>query len=81
MIEKKIILIGVRNFSSEKKQKSYYLVDYIVKKDNIYTPKTDYIETEEYNRIASKMKGNLTEVIGLFSINEYNKAYLSDIKA
>lgn len=80
-MEKKIIIIGVRKFSSEKKGKDYYLVDYINKKDNIYTPKTDYISVDEYNKIASKMKGNLIEVMGIFSINEYDKIYLSDIKA
>lgn len=79
-MEKKIILIGVRKITSEKKQKDYYMVDYITKKDNIYTPKTDYISVDEYNRIASKMKGNLIEVTGIFDLNNFNQGYLSDIK-
>lgn len=79
-MEEKIILIGVRKISSEKKQKDYYMVDYITKEDNIYTPNTDYITVEEYNKIASKMKGNLIEVIGIFKLNKYKKGYLADIK-
>lgn len=79
-MEKKIILIGVRRFESKKKGEVYYLVDYINKNGNIYTPKTDYISIEEYNKIAGKMKGNLLEVTGIFGINEYNQGYLTDIK-
>lgn len=79
-MEKKIILIGVRKISSEKKQKDYYFVDYITKKDNIYTPKTDIISVEEYNKIASKMKGNVYEVTGIFNLNDFNQGYLADIK-
>lgn len=79
-MEKKIILIGVRKITSEKKQKDYFMVDYITKKDNIYTPKTDYISVEEYNRIASKMKGNIIEVTGIFELNNFNQGYLCDIR-
>lgn len=79
-MEKKIILVGVRKITSKKNNQDYYMVDYIEKNGNIYVPCTDYITTEEYNRIASKMKGNLLEVTGVFSINTFKKAYLSDIK-
>lgn len=79
-MEEKIILIGVRKIISTKKQKDYYMVDYIKRRENIYTPCTDYITIEEYNGIARKMKGNVIEVTGIFKLNEYNKGYLADIK-
>lgn len=79
-MEEKIILIGVRKITSTKKNKDYYMVDYITKKGNIYTPNTDYISNEEYNTIASKMKNNIIEVTGIFKLNEFKKGYLSDIK-
>lgn len=79
-MEKKIILVGVRKITSKKNNQDYYMVDYIEKNQNLYIPNTDIISIEEYNKIASKMKGNLIEVVGIFSINAYKRAYLSDIK-
>lgn len=77
MIEKEIFLIGVRKIHSEKKQKDYYMVDYVYIANN--TPKTDYITIEEYKRIGEKGKP-YTKYKGLFNINNYDRVYLSDIK-
>lgn len=77
MLEKKIFFIGTRKIHSEKKNKDYYMADYVYLGNNI--PKTDYIELAEFNRISQKGKP-YTEMVGLFSINDYDKAYLSDIK-
>lgn len=77
MLEKEIFFIGTRKLHSEKKNKDYYIVDYVYAGNN--TPKTDYIELAEYNKISQKGKP-YTKAIGLFSINDFDKAYLCDIK-
>ena len=74
-MEKEIFLIGVRKIHSTKKSQDYYMVDYV--KDDI--PKTDYITVLEYNNIAKKMKP-YAKNIGIFSINSFDKIYLSDLK-
>lgn len=74
-MEKEIFLIGVRKIHSEKKSQDYYMVDYV--RDNI--PKTDYITLLEYNEISKKIKP-YTNQIGVFSINSYDKIYLSNLK-
>lgn len=74
-MEKEIYLIGVRKIHSEKKSQDYYMVDYV--RDDV--PKTDYISLLEYNNIAKKIKP-YTRQIGIFSINSYDKIYLSDLK-
>lgn len=74
-MEKEIFMIGVRKIHSEKKSQDYYMVDYV--RDDI--PKTDYITLLEYNEISKKMKP-YTKQIGIFSINSYDKIYLSNLK-
>ena len=77
MLEKEIFLIGTRKLHSEKKNKDYYIVDYVYVGSN--TPKSDYIQLEDYNRISKKCK-QYTKVIGLFDVNDFDKVYLCDIK-
>ncbi len=78
-MEREIFFIGVRKIHSKKKEQDYYMADYI-DKNNI--PQTDYINLEEFNRIAQKTKGKeYSKIKGLFEVNSYNKVYLTDIKA
>lgn len=77
MLEKEIFFIGVRKIHSERKSQDYYMVDYVYSNNNV--PKTDYINLQEFNRISQKGKP-YSKMLGLFSINDYDKAYLSDIK-
>lgn len=78
-MERKILFLGVRKLFSKKKDQDFYMVDYV---DNKNVPQTDYIDLEEYNRIASKTKGMARkEITGLFEVNSFNKIYLTDIKA
>lgn len=78
-MERKILFLGVRKLFSKKKDQDFYMVDYV---DSKNVPQTDYIELEEYNRIASKTKGMARkEITGLFEVNSFNKIYLTDIKA
>lgn len=78
-MEKEIFFIGVRKTHSEKQGKDFYLVDYARLDDKI--PKTDFIDLSEYNRIASKTTDKeFKKVTGIFSLNLYDKIYLSDIK-
>lgn len=74
-MEKEIFLIGVRKIHSEKKSQDYYMVDYV--RDDV--PKTDYISVLEYNDILKKQRP-YTKQIGIFSINSYDKIYLSNLK-
>ena len=74
-MEKEIYSIGVRKIHSEKKSQDYYVVDYV--RDDV--PKTDYISFLEYNEIAKKIKP-YTKQIGIFSVNAYDKIYLSNLK-
>lgn len=75
-MEENIFTIGVRKIHSKTKNQDYYMVDYI-DKDNI--PQTDYINLEEYNKIASKIKP-WTKQVGIYGINSYKKAYVKDLK-
>lgn len=75
-MEENIFTIGVRKIHSKTKNQDFYMVDYI-DKDNI--PQTDYINLEEYNKIASKIKP-YTKQVGIYGINIYKKAYVKDIK-
>lgn len=77
MLEKEIFFIGTRKLHSEKKNKDYYIVDYVCVGNNM--PKSDYIQLAEYNRISQKCKP-YTKVIGLFDVNGFDKIYLCDIK-
>lgn len=74
-MEKEIFLIGVRKIYSLKKERNYFMVDYV--KDGI--PKTDYISSEEYDNFAKKQKP-YSKCIGVFSVNSYDRVYLSDLK-
>lgn len=78
MIERNILFVGLRQLHSEKKKKDYYMVDYVDRSNNL--PKTDYIKLEEFSRLAGKKLKSYSEVIGLFNLNEYDKAYLCDVK-
>lgn len=75
-MERKIFYIGVRHIRSEKKQKDYYMVDYV---DNKNTPKTDYIDITTYNKIGQKGKP-YTQCVGIFDANDFDKLFLTDIK-
>lgn len=75
-MEKQIFYIGVRHIRSEKKQKDFYMVDYV---NEANVPKTDYINVEEYNKIGAKGK-NMSKMTGIFNINQFDKVYLCDIK-
>lgn len=74
-MEKEIFLIGVRKIHSEKKQKDYYMVDYV--KDD--QPCTDYITIEEFNKIGGTKK-TYCKCLGIFALNNFNKGYLCDVK-
>ena len=74
-MEKEIFIIGVRKLHSTRKSQDYYMVDYV--KDDV--PKTDYITVLEYTQIANKIKP-YTKQIGVFSVNAYDKVYLSNLK-
>ena len=76
-MEREIFFIGTRKLHSEKKKKDFYIVDYI---DSKNVPNTDFITLEEYNRISAKAKP-YTKAKGIFEINQFNKIYLTDIKA
>lgn len=79
-MERKILFIGIRKLHSSKKEKDFYMVDYVDIEDN--TPNTDYITLEEYNRIGHKMKEKKrVEATGIFALNQFKKGYLADIKA
>lgn len=75
-MEQDIFLIGVRHIRSEKKQKDFYMVDYVTNRN---IPQTDYITIEEYNKIGAKAK-TYTKCKGIFNINEFQRIYLCDIK-
>ena len=77
MLEKEIFFIGTRKIHSEKKNQDYFMVDYVYTGNN--TPKTDYITLADFNKISQKGKP-YTKMTGLFGINDFDKAYLCDIK-
>lgn len=75
-MEQEIFFIGARKLHSTKKNKDFYIVDYV---DKNGIPQSDFIEIEEFNRISKKAKPYQKNK-GIFEINEYKKIYLSDIK-
>lgn len=75
MLEKKIVIISVKEIFSKTKSKYYYLVEYV--KEGAY--QKDYINQDEYNKLSSKAKP-MVEQTGIFNINLYNKVYLCDVK-
>lgn len=78
-MEKEIFYINVRSFTSKKDKKTYYVVDYV--RSDTGVPKSDFISALEYTEISKKMKDKTyTKAIGIFSINEYDRLYLSSIK-
>lgn len=78
-MEKEIFFIGVRTFKGKKDNKTYFLVDY-VRLDNS-VPKSDFISSLEYTEISKKMKDKAySKAIGIFTVNEYDRLYLSSIK-
>lgn len=74
-MEKEIFFIGTRKIHSNSKNQDYFMVDY-AKND---VPKTDYINLKEYNLLSQKGKP-YSKQVGIFSVNDYDKAYLCDIK-
>lgn len=78
MVEKVVQVIGVRQFKG-KDGKQYFVVDYYV--HDKWIPKTDFISATEYNSIKKKLDDtHNVEAMGKFSVNDYDKVYLSDIE-
>lgn len=76
-MEKTIYFIGIRRIRSEKKQKDYYLIDYIT---DSFVPKTDYVDVNIYNKIASKHKKPFEKCVAIMTLNDFDKAIIGDIK-
>lgn len=75
MIEKEIIFINAEEGINKNTKEKWYRVNYL-KEDRL---KTDYISVIEYNNINKKAKRFVPQT-GFFSIDKYDKLYLSDIK-
>lgn len=75
-MENEILFVNAKNIYSEKKDKNYYRITYIMNQESI----VDFVEKEEFEKIISKKPEFLKKYIGIFKINEFKKAVIKDIK-
>lgn len=75
MIEKEIIFINAEQGKSKQTNENWYRINYL-KEDRLIT---NYVSVIEFNSINKKAKRFVPQT-GLFSIDKYDKLYLSDIK-
>lgn len=75
-MENEILFVNAKNIYSEKKDKNYYRITYIMNQESI----VDFVEKEEFEKIVSKKPEFLKKYTGIFKINEFKKAVIKDIK-
>lgn len=83
-MEKEILLVGTNKVHSKKTNEDYYIIEYVDLKNNsnksLVKNVKDFNE-KTYEKIKNKViKSNVNKVVGIFEINEYDKAELCDIK-
>lgn len=83
-MEKKILLVGAKKVHSNKNGNDYYIIDYVDKEKNsnksLIKNITD-MTTQQFEKFKNKVKlHDVVEVIGIFEINQFDRAELTDIK-
>lgn len=83
-MEKEILLVGTNKVHSKKTNEDYYIIEYVDLKNNSNKSLVKNVEDfneKTYEKIKNKViKSNVNKVVGIFEINEYDKAELCDIK-
>lgn len=74
-MEKEIIYVNSENGKSKQSGENWYRVNYL--RDGKL--KTDYVSAIEFMEIGKKAKQFVPQT-GIFSVNQYDRLYLSNIK-